>query len=117
MQSYEKSRLPIFNMKAINRGPNLFFQSLLLFITDYYSVQFPCLLTLQFLGPLQCLLTFSQLLSVQKCNITSRVNIGHVPTPFLPSIPNLRVSQIYWPDEDTITNKSQIKDYLFRTRP
>ena len=52
---------------------------------------------------------------MQKCNITSRVNIGHVPTPF-PSIPNLRVSQTYWPDEDTITSKSQITDYLFRTR-
>ena len=28
----------IFNMNAINFGPNLFFQSLLLFITDNYSV-------------------------------------------------------------------------------
>ena len=30
--SYEKSCLPIFNMNAINCGPNLFF------ISDYYSV-------------------------------------------------------------------------------
>ena len=38
INSYEKSCLPIFNMNAINCGPNSFFQSLLLLITDYYSV-------------------------------------------------------------------------------
>ena len=36
--SYEKNRFPMFNIKTINCGPNLFFKSFLLFITDYYSV-------------------------------------------------------------------------------
>ena len=34
--------------KVYQKGHPLFFQSFLLFITDYYSVQFPYLLTLQF---------------------------------------------------------------------
>ena len=36
--SYEKGCLPIFDIKSINCGPNLYFQSFLLFITDYYWV-------------------------------------------------------------------------------
>ena len=38
---YEKNCLPIFNINAIKCGPNLFFQSFLLFYLDYYSVSFP----------------------------------------------------------------------------
>ena len=38
---YEKNCLPLFNINAIKCGPNLFFQSFLLFYLDYYSVSFP----------------------------------------------------------------------------
>ena len=61
--------------QTINCGPNLIFQSFLLLITDYYSVQFPYLLTFAVLRSLQCLLTFSLLFSAQKFKLTGRVNI------------------------------------------
>ena len=51
LYSYEKCRLPMFNMKPINCGQNLFLQSFSLPITAYYSVWFRYLLTLPYREP------------------------------------------------------------------
>ena len=75
LYSYEKCRLPIFNMKAINCGQKLFFQPFWLLITAYYLVWFPYLLILSYRDP---------------CNIWN----------FQPTIFNLKM-QYNWPCKDS----------------
>ena len=68
-------------MKAINCDPNLYFQSSLLFITDY--LQFPFLLTLQFWDHCNVFKLSTFYFLAKKCNITGRVNtVDHPSTAY-----------------------------------